>query len=76
VQTFVTTPAELDISPIFNILDLKKYYEGGGGDKFMELKWSILEISLVIKEIEEILDNCVGKSIRNRTYASLSQLYF
>ena len=28
--------AELNISPVFNILDLTKYYEGGDGDEVAE----------------------------------------
>ena len=33
----VELPAELNISPVFNILDLIEYYEGGDGDKVVEL---------------------------------------
>ena len=59
---------ELNISPIFNILDLIDYYEGGDGDEVAEAQWSIPAASLAIKEIEEILESRVGKSTRNRTY--------
>ena len=31
----VELPTELNISPVFNILDLTKYYEGGDGDEVM-----------------------------------------
>ena len=32
------------------------------------MQWSILAASVSIKEIEEILDNRVGKITRNKTY--------
>ena len=60
--------AKLNISPVFNILDLTEYYEGGDGDEVAKAQWSILVASSNKKEIEEILDNHVGKSTRNRTY--------
>ena len=60
--------ANLNISPVFNILDLIEYYEGGDGDEVVEAQWSILVASLATKEIEEILDSHVGKSKRNRIY--------
>ena len=61
-------PAELNTSPIFNILDLKKYYEGGDGDEVVEAQWSILAANLATKEIAEILDSRIGKSTRNKNY--------
>ena len=60
--------AELNISLVFNILDLIEYYEGGDGDDVAKAQWSIPVMSSAIKEIEEILDNHVGKSNRNRSY--------
>ena len=42
---------ELNISPVFNILDLTEYYEGGDGDEVAEAKWSIPIASSVTKEI-------------------------
>ena len=33
----VELPIELNISPIFHISYLTKYYEGGDGDEFLEL---------------------------------------
>ena len=64
----VEFPTELNISPVFNILYLIEYYEGGDGDQVIEAQWSIPVASSVTKEIEEILDSCIGKSIKNRTY--------
>ena len=64
----VELSTELNISPIFNISKLIEYYEGGEGDEVVEAQWSIPVASLATKEIEEILDSCVCKSIRNRTY--------
>ena len=32
----VELPTELNISPVFNILDLTEYYEGGDGDEVAE----------------------------------------
>ena len=58
---------ELNISPVFNILDLTKFYEGGDGDEVIDIQWSILVATSDTKEIE-ILDSHVGRSIRNRTY--------
>ena len=58
---------ELNISLVFNILDLKKYYKGGDGDEVVEAQWSILASTLATKEIEEILDSHVGRTTRNKT---------
>ena len=60
--------AELNISPVFNILDLTKFYEGGDGVEVANIQWSILVATSDTKEIEEILDSHVGRSIRNKTY--------
>ena len=48
----VEFPIELNISPVFNILDLIEYYEGGDGDEVAKVKWSISTTSLTTKEIE------------------------
>ena len=64
----VELPVVLNISLVFNISNLIKYYEGGDGDEFVEVQWSILVASSTTKEIEEIQDNHIGKSTRNRTY--------
>ena len=64
----VELPTELNISPVFNILDLIEYYEGGDGDEVVEVQWSIPIASSTTKEIEEILDSYFGKSIRKKTY--------
>ena len=64
----VELPATLNISTVFNILDLKFFYEGGGGDKVVDIQWSILVATLDIKEIEAVLDSHVGRSTRNKTY--------
>ena len=53
---------------MFNISDLTKYHKGGDGDEIVEVQWSISAASSATKEIEEILDNRVGKSTRNKTY--------
>ena len=62
-------PTKLNISPAFNILHLIEYYEGGDGDELIEAHWSISVASSTTKEIKEILDNRVGKTTWNRTYA-------
>ena len=64
----VELPTKLNISLVFNILDLIEYYEGGDGDEVAEVQWSILTASSATKEIKELLDSCVGKSTRNKTY--------
>ena len=64
----VELPVELNISPLFNILDLIEFYEGGDGDKVTDIQWIISVAMSNTKEIEKILDNHVGKSTRNRTY--------
>lgn len=61
----VESPTKLNISPVFNILE---YYKGCDGDKFVEAQWSIPPSTSTTKAIEEILDNCVGRSKRNITY--------
>ena len=60
----VELPAD---SPVFNILDLTEYYEGDDSNEVANIQWSILTAISDTKEIEEILDSHVGKSIRNRT---------
>ena len=60
--------AELNISPVFNILDLTEFYEGGDDNEVADIQWSIPVATSDTKEIEEILDSRVGRSTRNRTY--------
>ena len=64
----VEVPAKLNISPIFNILYLIEFYEGGDGDEVTDIQWSILIATSNTKEIEAVLDGHIGKSTRNRTY--------
>ena len=47
---------------------MTKYYEGGDEDEVVEVQWSIPATSSTTKEIEKILDSCVGKSTKNKTY--------
>ena len=63
----VQFPIELNIA-VFNISNLIDYYEGGDEDEVVEAQWSILVASSATKDIEEILDSCVGKSTRNKIY--------
>ena len=58
----------MNISLVFNVLDLIEYHKGGDGDEVVEAQWSIPTASLTTKEIEEILDNHVSKSTRKKTY--------
>ena len=60
--------ADLNISPVFNILNLTEYYEGGDSDEVADIQWSIPAATSDIREIEEILDSRVGRSTRNKTY--------
>ena len=64
----VELPTELNILVVLNISDLIEYYEGGDGDEVVEAQWSIPIASSTTKDIEEILDNHIRKSTRNRTY--------
>jgi hypothetical protein len=64
----VELPAELNISPVFNISDLTEFYEGGDEDEVADVQWGIPAATSETKEIEEILDSRVGRSTRNRTY--------
>ena len=41
----VEFPIELNISPVFNILDLKKFYEGGDGDVVVDIQWRIVVLA-------------------------------
>ena len=34
-------PADLNISPVFNISDLTEYYEGGDSDEVADIQWTI-----------------------------------
>ena len=65
--------AELNISIVFNISDLTECHEGGDGDEVADIQWSILVATLDTKETEEILDSCVGRSIRNRRFIMTSK---
>ena len=47
---------------------MTEYYEGGDGDEVAKVQWRIPATSSATKDIEEILDRCVGKSTKNRTY--------
>ena len=38
----VELPTKLNISPVFNISNLTKFYEGGDGDEVADMQWSIL----------------------------------
>ena len=64
----VELSVDLNFLPVFNILDLTKFYEGGDSDEVVDIQWSILVATSYTKEIEEILDSRVGKSTRNKTY--------
>ena len=59
----VELPNEMDISPIFNISNLYKYHELEDGvfvsDDYPKRK---------IEEVEQILDQRVGKSTRGKDY--------
>ena len=61
-------PTKLNISPVFNILDLIEFYEGGDSDEVADIQWSILVATSDTKTVDEILDNCVGRHTRNKTY--------
>ena len=60
--------AKPNISPVFKISDLTKYYEGGDGDVVAKAQWSIPASSSATKEIEEILVSHAQKSTRNKIY--------
>ena len=64
----VELPADLNISPVFNISDLIEYYERGDSNEVVDIQWSIPAATSDTREIEEILDSRVGRSTRNRTY--------
>ena len=64
----VELPIDLNISLVFNISYLTEYYEGGGSNEVADIQWSILAATSDTKEIEEILDNHVGRSTRKKTY--------
>lgn len=47
----VGVPNELNISPVFNILDLTEYHEGSIKDEIIETQWNIPTPTSVTKEI-------------------------
>ena len=59
---------ELNISLVFNILDLIEFFEGGDGDEVADVRWSISAATLDTKKIEAVLDSYVGKSTRKKAY--------
>ena len=66
----VVLPVDLNISPVFNISDLKKYYEGGYSDEVANIQWSISAATSDTKEVEEILDSHIGRSTRTKPIKS------
>ena len=58
---------ELNISPVFNISNLREFY-GGDRDEVIDIQWIILVATLDTKEIEVVLDSHVGRSTRKKTY--------
>ena len=48
----VEFPTDLNISLVFNILDLIEFYEGGDSDEVADTLWSILVATLDTKEIQ------------------------
>ena len=64
----VELPIELNISLVFNILNMIEFYEVGDGDEVVDIQSSIMIATSDAKEIEAILDSRVGRSTRNRTY--------
>ena len=43
---------------------------GGDSDEVADIQWSILATTSNTKEIEEILDSCVGRSTMNKPMKS------
>ena len=64
----VELPTDLNISLVFNISNLTEFYEGGDSYEVVDIQWSIPAATSDTKKIEAVLDSCVGKSTRNRTY--------
>ena len=60
----VELPKGIHISPIFNIADLIEYYDDGADEDLM-LEPCPIPTSKK-EEIEDILDNRVGRSTRNK----------
>ena len=60
-------PVELNISLVFNILDLTEYYEGVDSNEVADIQWSILVATSDTKEIEEIFNSHVCRITSNIT---------
>lgn len=61
-------PQGFNISPIFNISDLTKYYESEFQGDIIEAQLSIPKPTSERCEIDTILDDGVSKSTRNNQY--------
>lgn len=62
----VELPGGINISSLFNIVDLTKYHEGGTKEEPVTKQCKIPAPSLEEEEIKAILDSHVGRSTRNR----------
>lgn len=65
----VEFPSGINISPMFNIVDLTEYHEGDIEEGPINEQLKILAPTFEKVEIEEILDSHVGRSTRKRQYA-------
>ena len=45
-------PVELNISLVFNILDLIEFYKGGDGDEVADIKWSIVAATYIQRRLK------------------------
>ena len=59
---------EVEFPIELNISNLIEFYKEGDNDEVVDIQWSISAATSDTMEIEEILDNRVGRSIRNITY--------
>lgn len=64
----VEMPKGFNISPIFNVSDLTKYYEGEFQGNITKAQFSVPESTSESCEIETTLDSKVSKSTRIKEY--------
>ena len=62
-------PKKLDISPIFNVVDLYEFHEGEKSDEVgTPNEWKQQLLVKLVEEVEDIFDTRIGKKTHQKEY--------